>query len=127
MMRIVEEGCAFKRHQKKRSATTRWIVVRKNRLHWKEKRGDRNQGGRCFYFRNFKFVTPGKATKALKEATDLDESNCFTIAATVDNSTKTLDLSTDASADCHAWVIYLQSLMTHYQNSYQALQEARKM
>eukprot|EP01084_Bolivina_argentea_P212274 360858_1 len=111
MVQTVSSGTRVRKHRKNGKAAHRWVLIDKFRLYWKENTAAQNQKTRSFNLAKIVAIQPGKRTSALKNADDVDDSNCFSI---VSKKHVTLDLSGEDDNIVHKWIVFLTAYNRHY-------------
>ena len=119
MVQSVSSGTRFRKHRKHGKAAHRWVLIDKDRLYWKENAAAQNQKTRSFNLAKIVAIQPGKHTSALKNADDVEDTQCFSI---VSKKHVTLDLSGEEENTVHSWIVYLTAYNRHYKNISNAAQ-----
>eukprot|EP01083_Nonionella_stella_P274375 931311_1 len=119
MVRKVSGGALFTKHRKHGKAAHRWVLIDKDRLYWKENTAAQNQKTRSFNLAKIVAIQPGKHTSALKNADNVEDSNCFSI---VSKKHVTLDLSGEDESTVYQWIVYLTAYNRHYKQQHHSAQ-----
>ena len=126
MMTTITKGARFYKHMKSKTdkkeiPTRRWILVNNDRLYWKEYSLDRNRKSKSKHLSKIMAVQLGKVTKALKQATDAPEEQCFSVIT----KKSTIDLQAENEKMAFEWVTYLNALVKHVKKQMQQANDAR--
>eukprot|EP01083_Nonionella_stella_P195328 719582_1 len=124
MVQTVSSGARFRKHRKHGKAAHRWVLIDKDRLYWKENTGAQNQKTRSFNLAKIVAIQPGKHTSALKNAEDVEDSQCFSV---VSKKHVTLDLSGEDDNTVLKWIVYLTAYNRHYKQQANAAQAQKSM
>eukprot|EP01084_Bolivina_argentea_P024445 45544_1 len=119
MVSEVSSGTRFRKHRKHGKAAHRWVLIDKDRLYWKENTAAQNQKTRSFNLAKIVAIQPGKHTPALKNADNVEDSNCFSI---VSKKHVTLDLSGEDESTVYQWIVYLTAYNRHYKQQHHSAQ-----
>jgi len=114
MVNVMRNGISFIKHKKRGVYDTRFVLVRTDRLYWKEKQQDRHEKKRSFHLTKIVTVVVGKNSKALRheQLANIPEQCCFSVVtkkATLDLSTPTMD-----PIEVRKFVAYVKGFQRHF-------------
>merc|ERR1711971_267180 len=113
MVSVLRNGVPFIKHRKREVYDTRYILIRTDRLYWKERQEDRHEKKRSFHLTKIVNASIGKCSKPLlhEALANIPENCCFSVVtkkATLDLSTPTMD-----PIEVRKFVAYLKGFQRH--------------